>query len=139
MKKLKKVSTMLLIMAVFLSVSSVGAFAANNKDTGYSFTVGNGRLSRTEYREKTNKTSVYVKSMSGPYITYFYVLAPNGSIQNSGKGVAPIKPGQTRCIYNHVYENGWRSCALAAINNPYSGQSTGVWSPDTVGSYPHAN
>ncbi len=139
MKKLKKVSAMLLIMAMFLSVSSVGAFAANNKDTGYSFTVGQGWQARTEYREKANSTSVYVNSLSGPAVTYFYVLAPNGSIQNSGKGVAPIRPGQKMCIYNHVYENGWRSCALATLNNSYSGQSTGVWSPDTVGRYPHAN
>lgn len=126
-------------MAVFLSVSSVGAFAANNKDTGYSFTVGQSWFSRTEYRDKTNRTSVYVKSLSGPAVTYFYVLAPNNSVQNSGKGVAPIRPEQTMCIYNHVYENGWCSCALASIDNPYSGASTGVWSPDTVGRYPHAN
>lgn len=139
MKKLSKMSAMLLIIAAVLSTSSLGAFAANNKDTGYSFTVGQGWQSRTEYREKTNSTSVYVKSLSGPAITYFYVIAPNGSIQNSGKGVAPISPGQERRIFNHVYENGWRSCALASINNPYSGQSTGVWSPDSVGNAPHAN
>lgn len=139
MSKSKKASAILLVIAVFLSAFSIGAFAANNHDTGYSFTVGQGWQARTEYREKTNNTSVYVKSLSGPTITYFYVLAPNGSNQNSGKGIAPISPGQERRIFNHVYENGWSTCALASINNPYSGQSTGVWSPDSVGKAPHAN
>lgn len=52
MSKLKKASAILLVIAVFLSAFSIGAFAANNHDTGYSFTVGQGWQARTEYRKK---------------------------------------------------------------------------------------
>lgn len=30
-------------------------------------------------------------------------------------------------------------CAFASIDNPFYGQSTGVWSPDCVGNYQYAN
>lgn len=137
--KLKRLLASAVAVTLLSSLTAIGSFAANNHDTGFSFTVGPNWQARTEFRDKTNSTSVYVNSLSGPSVTYFYVIDPNGGIQNSGKGVAPISPGTKRCIYNHVYENGWRTCALATLNNPYTGQSTGVWSPDTVGSYIHAN
>lgn len=137
--KLKRICG--IVLALSLTVMGVPnvAFAANTSDTGFAFSVGPSYFSRTEYRAKTNTTSVYVNKLSGPQVTHFSVLAGNNVYQNAGKGLAPVSPGQKRLIHTYVYENGYRSCALASIANPYSGWSTGVWSPDSIGSYPYAN
>ncbi len=144
--KLRKLSVLFLTVLAMSTAANGIALAANHSDTGYSFTVGPGYGARTEYREKTDSSGVYVYSLSGPRQTYFYVLNPSGTIKNSGEGVGITYPGNKYRIHTHIWEDrytdgnvGPTRCALASIDNPFPGQSTGVWSPDSVGSYPFCN
>lgn len=145
--KLKFLATALAVIILSTATNNV-AFAANYGDTGYSYRVGTTYTSRTEYRQKTDDSPVYVNSLSGPRQTHFYVWNHKEQQKNAGKGVAITEPGNKYLVHTLIWEHrdkdgntqyGQTICALASKYNPFDGQSTGVWSPDSIGSYPFAN
>lgn len=141
MKKLKRL--LALGAAVLMSVSAltVPASASNYKDTYWSFSVdADGRPHRTELREKTDASGVYVYYKAGTMNGVICdVLNSNNDSMCLKQGV--IYKGQERKVAQYVYENGYRWCKLELRSDKlYLGAGgSGVWSPDSVGYYPYVN
>lgn len=55
------------------------------------------------------------------------------------KKAGRIDVGQKRLLRQWVYENGHAYCALYAASIYNNSYSNGLWSPDSIGSYPYAN
>ena len=141
MRKLKRM--LALGAAVLMSVSAltVPASASNYKDTYWSFSVdANKRPHRTELREKTDASGVYVYYKSGTMdgVACDVLNSENDSMC---KKYGIVYKGQKRRVAQYVYENGFRWCKLELTSDKiYSGAGgSGVWSPDYVGSYPYCN
>lgn len=149
--KLKKILTVTVIaMMMFSSISSLNVSAKNNKDTVFDFNV---QPNSTVY---TNGHFRAKEDSSAPYC-HLQIAASNGfnmrilsidnnlnpySIVDATKGTALMYAGQKRLIRCSVRDVGRRYCAIGAKsrnNGDSSGRAMGVWSPDSLGSYPYAN
>lgn len=121
------------------------AKARSSADTGWDFDfVFNGTCG-TDWRSKDNDTSAYI------YVQYKYIdrymVYIDGSDNSSGTnrvactdyGSATVwKAGEFQ-IWNHVKEWGKSYAQLTGWANYEGGHSYGLWSPDSVGSYPIIN
>lgn len=120
---------------------SLPVFADETSDTqlpttkiGFSFT----QAANTGFRPKTNTTSHYIKNTSGFNL---WVRSMNSGGTNLTVNDHAIVPVAERFIRNLVYEKGNRNCKLnvtTAVSGT-TGTLRGLWSPDSVGSYPNAN
>lgn len=146
--KLKRFAIILLAVAIFASVLAVSASAAeiqpyNNVDQAYSFNF-NGSWWQDDLHQywKENSTSVYIysKAFPGRYNIYTngYV---NGSWGDYTQRPAVVPGVGEYLIYNTIYEsNGYeRTYARLGGFRAGGGTASGLWSPDSVGSYPHIN
>ncbi len=142
------VAIILLAVAIFASVLAVSASAAeiqpyNNVDQAYSFNF-NGSWWQDDLHQywKENSTSVYIysKAFPGRYNIYTngYV---NGSWGDYTQRPAVVPGVGEYLIYNTIYEsNGYeRTYARLGGFRAGGGTASGLWSPDSVGSYPHIN
>ena len=131
-----------LLMAVGIGCTGVQAQAAGNvtdtnlptKKISFSYDTA----ARTPLRTKEDKTSHYLKNTSGFNL---WVRSLNSSNVNcTYKSYAIVKPGEW-FIWNTVKESGYSSCKLdiTTATSGTTGTLRGVWSPDSVGSYPAAN
>ena len=130
-----------LFLAVAVGSTGIVASAKNNSDTSLpnkkvSFSFSSA--AQTDLRAKEDSSSHYIKNNSGFDL---WVRSLNSSNTNlTYKGRAIVKGGQWR-IHNSIYEKGYRSCKLdiTSAKSGVSGYLKGVWSPDSLGSYPFAN
>lgn len=141
MRKLKRMLALGAAALMSVSALTVPASASNYKDTYWSFSVdANKRPHRTELREKTDASGVYVYYKSGTMdgVACDVLNSENDSMC---KKYGIVYKGQKRRVAQYVYENGFRWCKLELTSDKiYSGAGgSGVWSPDSVGSYPYCN
>ena len=140
MRKLKRM--LALGAAVLMSVSAltVPASASNYKDTYWSFSVdANKRPHRTELREKTDASGVYVYYKSGTMdgVACDVLNSENDSMC---KKYGIVYKGQKRRVAQYVYENGYDQCKLMVSTSVHDdGGGYGWWSPDSIGYYPYIN
>lgn len=156
MKKFaNKIITFMLVLAIISSVGVLPTFAAGNyTDSSFSLTCptyGYLVCEGNVYRKKLDSTATYVHCISGPSTgVYFTVwggieISTNYSVPVANctrYGQALIYPGQQRFIAQYVYENDYEYAHLGLLTRYATDVGTtvtGVWSPDSVGSYPYAN
>ena len=100
-----------------------------------------GRMTFTSTGKKTARVSIsYSKAFPGRYNIYTngYV---NGSWGDYTQRPAVVPGVGEYLIYNTIYEsNGYeRTYARLGGFRAGGGTASGLWSPDSVGSYPHIN
>ena len=158
MTKFFKKITVSSMAIVSLATGMVGVSASavnipNTDDTGYSYGIDLDQWLDSQYtdgRDKTNTTSVYVRldtlnknvktQTEGSYnINYYWS-------NHTSRGTVTIRSGRWE-IYNDIYEslilqngksNAYARLKMWAADSNSTGNVSGVWSPDTAGSYPVA-
>lgn len=153
----KFIATFLAIISIF-SLISIQAFAKNNEDRAFAFTFySNGKMDYyTTGLRKEDDSGTYLKYNSGTATSaYFRVFGSSTStflgayMYNETKGdKAFVWRGQEGCIRQYVYENRnarYNGTPYAFLQGTVdvvsdsSSTATGVWSPDTLGSYTYFN
>ena len=147
MKKIKKrlvVFIALAIMAIPMFMSNVFAAGPNNKDTDFDFTTRGNYLHchGDWFRDKRDSSApyVYLTTASGQIdIRIVSAVNKNGDgATDATKGVAYMKKGEKRRIRCSVKDVGRVWCTVG-VKTPTNQYLKGVWSPDSVGTYPYAN
>ncbi|MCL2083518.1 MAG: hypothetical protein FWH04_09855 [Oscillospiraceae bacterium] len=144
---LKRKISVICATMVLASLLAVPASAANTSDSVYSFSVGQydkgGIAGKTEKRQKTNTSSMYLKDESGVALQ----MQGRGSTTSGGTyvnktigGVGAMSPSAQVRVRTTIYESGM-TWAQFHIWTWYAGNRTlkGKWSPDCAGTYPYAN
>ncbi|UTR14972.1 hypothetical protein MM221_20965 [Salipaludibacillus sp. LMS25] len=140
---IKKMAPLALSAIMILTLLPAQVSASNHVDTKFAFRVStSNNYAATPGRAKHNTTSTYIKidQVPGAYI-YLTVqgFRPSHKWVNETKdGRQTATPGQW-LVRQSVYENGGRSARLRFQRYGASGVVSGVWSPDSVGSYPRLN
>ena len=143
-KLMSKISLALALGVIASGVSTIPAYAANIKDKEFNFRVGydsTTQAGETTERAKEDSSSVYIKPSNYRDLCIKTFGYRNGSWNNDTKnGYAIVTKGEW-LIHNYIYERGSRSAKLniTTATPGTSGIATGVWSPDSVGSYTVAN
>lgn len=115
----------------------------SNQDRSYSFNFSNNwwQDQNTGYL-KENATSVYLKSnvFPGNWQVYTNGLI-GGKYVDCTSRTAIVRSNGEFFIYNNIYENNNYKNTYAKLGGYRAGGGTasGLWSPDSVGSYPHIN
>lgn len=119
---------------------------ANTTDTKYEFPMGDGGTWATSGRAKQDASSTYVRIDVISRACRMYVdgaSSQNGSWYNqtcyastgkSGGYANATRVGRWR-IRQNVYENGFRWARLTGWANQGVSYVSGVWSPDSYGTY----
>ena len=151
MKKIKRISALLLLLVVFASTFAICASAANTTDYPfYRITINSTTdfvkldtrekqdssavyLYTTESSEELHRTRVYgYSSITNTYTNRTWVNGVPVSYVNSRVGVK-------YSIHNNIYESGYRMAAIG-----FQGYSSlnymieGCWSPDSANTYTDA-
>lgn len=152
-KLLKRMATAGLAAALTVGAALPVSAAAENiqprtsEDEGWGFYISDSSTwhSIGSPRGKDNKSSVYLYWQSGSYVgslsARVYGVSDSGSLVDCGTRQAGTThtyyiPGKGQySIINYVYENGYRSATMKLKGNGAIGSVSGVWSPDSVGSY----
>ena len=151
---MKKILIILCLFALALPQLPVKKTEASTEDSPYSFTVttSNPVYSFTGYRLKGDDSSVYLKpkTMTNTLSKVYVVIY--GAANNTGAGEKNCTYKNrhyyyTRSnlynayeVYNTVFEDKEVSHAALGIEAASgSGSTSGVWSPDTAGSFPELN
>ncbi|UJW58017.1 hypothetical protein HXZ66_11680 [Bacillus sp. A116_S68] len=144
----KKMAPLVLSAIMILTLLPAQAFASNHGDTGFRFNVNtSNNYGTTGSRAKQNTTSTYVKIDQVPaafiylHVQGFRPSSTTGSnywANETVGGRQTATPGQW-LVRQMVYENGGRSARLRFQRYSASGTVKGVWSPDSIGSYPRLN
>lgn len=136
-----------------IGTGCISASAANTEDTAYTYGIELDQWlgsQHTDGRRKTNSTSVYVRldtlnkrvktQTEGSYDQNYYWT--NHTIRNT----VTLTNGSWE-VYNDIYEsiiekqhysNAYARVKMWAADSNSTGRVSGVWSPDTAGSYPVA-
>ena len=144
MKKFLYATVAFALSVVGLGFSAPSASASNHADTPFSGVVGYYDEGYTQWRTKTNTTSVYVKNNNIASLR-IRGLRPGGTgygINETLGGSAVVPANTARAIRTNIYERGGRSARIgirlnASHLNP--GRVSGLWSPDSVGKLVNAN
>lgn len=153
MRKGKHFIALICTLVLIVSVMAVTASAENNHgDTYFDFDVYGSIPCSIEPRAKTDTTSLYVNVQTGN----------SRSIRVQAEGVASdysefvnltcvqgVLVDYVTCsigtgyaykynIHSWIYENGYRMADLSFISTSGFNHITGVWSPDSVGTYNYA-
>ncbi|MDD4540857.1 MAG: hypothetical protein PHR78_01635 [Eubacteriales bacterium] len=144
MKTLKTLSSILLVCCFFISVFALLGIQveASSQDSVFVFERKRvGYIYFTEERNKDDATGTYVyyvEASGQPYGSYFSVWSQGVNETTNDSGI--IYKGQQRKISQYVYEKGKRVCNLGISPRIHDiGRVHGLWSPDSVGSYPYCN
>lgn len=149
MKNGKRIISLCCAIIAILSVLAVSAFASNYTDEGFAFTVYTDVVKLLDWREKTDTTPIYLYIKTGT--TSPIRVSALGAIESSdvmtdltcvhGAYAAYVtcSVGVKYSVHSFVYECGYDLASLQ-FWNPYSTSNyiTGVWSPDSVGTYTYA-
>lgn len=155
MTKRKWMATlMLVLLTVGMMVTTVSAAEGtpNTGDTPYSFYFEPTSGWRyTEWRNKTNNTSVYINLAQAPAnYTRCHVQGGKGdwgdnvnvssvTYETYGSSDAiVVRTGKWR-IRQTVYEHGKNKARIQFVATSETGVVAGLWSPDCAGSYPAVN
>ena len=126
---------------LMLASSALPASAVNYKDTTWNYDISYNQMSyTTEPRAKQDTSGTYVFYEGGtPASLRCDVLNASGT--SMCRKIGSIGLGKKGLIAQYVYENGYRSARLkvTAPSSTTYGGAEGVWSPDSVGSYPYIN
>ena len=142
-----RISLFVVVLATLVTATAMTASAAETSDTALpsSYITYTGGANTT-VRSKTNTTSVYMYNKSGMTL---WVWANGGSkpgnpaLYDAGTtigGHANVMPGQYK-VRTLIYEKGYRTAWLniTTATSGVAGNCSGLWSPDSIGSYPSAN
>lgn len=149
--KRKKIITLFLTIVMLMSALSLTAFAKNNHDVAFSYSMPNEGYYRVygvgQRKEDASGSYVYSYSSNPAGGSYYSIHGghtsslANGYTNCTKNDSAIIYAGQKRRIRQYVYEWGYSYAFIGLA--PTSGQSgltiNGKWSPDSLGSYPYAN
>lgn len=147
MMKCKRILALALCLVTLVSVMSVTAFAANTSDTKFT----NFKLNSNEWfylitpREKTNDSKVYLYYTTGTYNavrakvygkTTYSSTTNNNCTYYDGSVVSYVTcvKGTKYSIGNLVYERDYPWATLGFWSQ-YTDTISGVWSPDSAGTY----
>ena len=153
MKNSKRLVALMLLVVTIFSVVSVSASASNWQDTDfYNFTLRSYQRYLNP-RAKEDTTPCYVKitaaahnqttfiSANGCYSSSSSATRYNCTRNGNGYSVAHVSilPYQGYLVRSMIYENKYPYASLG-FSTPIVGgnEVSGVWSPDSVGSYPYA-
>jgi len=147
--KLKKILTTLIAIMVTTSITTIPA-SASTQDNYFSFYVGwnysDAGITSAHDKEDASYTYMYNQSTMDLWVRAwgYTPTGPDGSMQWTiqTKNFYAIVPVGEYFITQYVYENGGRSEYLEitkATKSTLFDQANGLWSPDSVGSYPIAN
>lgn len=117
-----------------------GVSPLTSVDRQWAFVLYGGGKNSTEWRQKDNATSMYVKCES---ITNGVARLGNwGAWNASGSGAKNCTQGNPVLrrtgeyeVWNTVYENGMRWSQMVGSSNQTHCKASGKWSPDTVGHF----
>lgn len=159
MKQISRLMVLAMAVVMCLSLASV-AFAApvpySNQDSYYNFSCSFLNFNATtDSRPKENSTSIYVwvEKSNEAWVR----VQAQGSLRSSGtswnnytelgdrSGVEYVfvstgdEPDYQRLIYNGIHEANMGYARLAfRARNVWGDSISGRWSPDSVGTFPHA-
>ena len=143
----------LFVVLVTVAVFPISAFAANTSDTPYTnFFYDSDQNRYLDPREKTNTTphffhitngsgnTVRIKSLGSRYENF---AAATNMTYSNGSIVSYViaRVGTKYSVHNLVYENlsayqnKYASIAIVGLYDGDAGNVTGVWSPDSSGTY----
>ncbi len=126
---------------LMLASSALPASAANIEDEEWKYSISYNQMSyTTELRAKENASGTYVYYQGGtPTSLSCDVLNAYG--KSMCRKIGSIKRYNKGLIAQYVYEEGYHSASLkvTAPSSTTYGGAEGVWSPDSVGSYPYIN
>lgn len=143
----KKLGMIILSVTMFFTLIPTSAFAANVKDRNFKFSITNdiNHYTAARAKENTSSTYVHVEQVPSVYIRTNVqgfrpssVTGTNYWTNETIGGQISLRKGQW-LIKQLVYENGGRSARLQLKKHSTNGTVSGVWSPDSVGSYLYAN
>lgn len=145
--KAKKLLSFVLAAIMMLSALSINAFASNTDSpyaSGVLPSVNAGKVSSYNpyVREKENNTATYIYNQNGDTMNFgVHGTLADGSYDewDCTRKKGQIAVGQQRFFSQWVYEYGYRYCKLVCWSIKANTASSGVWSPDSVGSYPYCN
>lgn len=146
---LKKLSLFILSISMIFIILPTETLASNYSDTPFSFTLTiNTPHQTTTSRAKQNSTSTYVRLDNVPAGSTVllsvegYRPTGNGStkvwMNETIGGTQVARPGRWS-VRQLVYENGGRNARLKFQRHSVSGTVNGLWSPDSIGTYPRLN
>ena len=153
MKNSKRLVALMLLVVTIFSAVSVSASASNWQDSCfYNFTLRSYQRYLNP-RAKEDASPCYVKitqathnqatfiSANGCYSSSSSATRYNQTRDGSGKRVAHVSilPYQGYLVRSMIYENKYPYASLGFSTSLVGGNEiSGVWSPDSVGSYPYA-
>lgn len=125
-----------------LTMFPTQAFAGNNEDSSFTFQSSYVAIHHTLERAKTDTTPVYVYIQRAPGYNSFVkaqgrVSGGSWFLGNEGGAQAALRTGTKYSLHTLIYENGWTRARLEIMATG-RGETYGVWSPDSVGSYTDA-
>lgn len=137
--KLKKMISLTLAMCLTI-MTMIPVYANNNTDEDLPVKyISSTTYVRTNSRAKIDDSYHYIFNNCSLAIR---VISYAGNDDNCTKGGYAVIPSKTeRFITNTVHEDGYSACYLSIRSNISGAYTTlsGLWSPDSVGSYPIAN
>lgn len=152
---MKKLLVALLMLVMLVPVMTVAVSADNNHhDTHFAFCVYGGDSTDVDPpRDKTDTTPLYVNIQTGDQ-KYMWVFAMGCDSKGNNKINLTCVNGQyvshVTCsvglgdshkynIHSWIYEEGYRYATLGFASEKYvDDYITGVWSPDSQGTYKYA-
>ncbi|MFT8350439.1 hypothetical protein [Clostridium saccharoperbutylacetonicum] len=142
-KFVKTLVASLLTVGVIAGYAGTSAYAKNNSDTGWSFSVfGDEGTQYTDSREKQDNSKAYCKinNYNGKDDDYLQMYLVDGNKHKFSKTPVKTVTGTGEySITNYAYEDRKKTPVRIAFYAPYRNfytwSASGVWSPDSSGSY----
>lgn len=158
---MKKLLTLLLASVSLIVLFSFPASAKNNKDSVFRFYFTQDEKFDYDYRGrvKEDDSGTYLRYMDGTATSAKFRVyggdkdkwyACNNRYNETKNDFAYVRKGQTGCISQYVYENRYSHYNTSTpyaflyayvdiVNGGVISSAEGLWSPDTLGSYPYFN
>ena len=141
----KKMAVALLAVGIIAGSVATNVKAASTSDTSWDFkTFGNSGTNYTDTRSKTDISKAYVNvqvynGRSGDYLQMYLVDSNYGDFTKHGRVVKTVSgPGQYS-VTNWAFEERGAVPVRMAFYAPwrptYSWAASGLWSPDSTGTY----
>lgn len=129
----------MLAAVLMLTAAAVPAFASDHQNSAFEFQFNWAKNSdATGGRSKTDSTPVYVKTTWIPangYQVFVDGYSSSGGWVDNTVRTAYIQDTGEGIIRSYVHENGYKTARLRGYKAFANTYASGVWSPDSVGSY----
>lgn len=150
MKTSKRILAILLGVIAIVSMMAVSVAANNCDDTSFEFTISYSSK-YTDPRYKSDDTPCYANVEQATYSSKQILVSACGctvdggnktNLTVNGDGVSvsqvTLYLNDARRIRSDIYEAGFSYATLGFFSPAGSNWIKGVWSPDSIGSYPYA-